>query len=176
MQDTKAARAAVQRATKAILQSKGRQIAENGRDQVPGDVDPSTGFWSDKGKWSKPGHWLLILEEINGVVVASLPTHDSAKKIAGSINAARAIHMGLSTRVLVAVKQDGKYLLHREFEWLILFVFPDLPVNLAANDATSGDTASFNPESGELRMKEKYPQPYVIAQTLQNLRKPAALC
>lgn len=37
--DTKKARQDVQKATKAILESKGRQIAANGRDQEAGAID-----------------------------------------------------------------------------------------------------------------------------------------
>jgi hypothetical protein len=164
MADTKFARQAVQKASKALLESKGRQIAENGRDQLIGEIDATDGFWSDRSKWAKPGRWLLILERKDAnTVVASLPINNNAKRIAGSINAARGIHMGVSTRVVAAIKDGEKYALHGDFEWLLLFVFPDLPT-IPAGKTTSGDTASFDPTTGQLVMKEIYPQPYVAAQ------------
>jgi hypothetical protein len=173
MPETKSARSEIQKATKKILAARGRQIAENGRDPATPDFDEQSGFWADRGKWAKPARWLLLLERTGpDSIVVSLPNNDHAKRIAGGMNTAQKIHMGVSTRVLVAVKEGGKYRLHEDFEWLLLFVFPDIPVNVAQNDATSGDTASFDPSSGELLMKDRYPQPYVIAQLFKVASNP----
>jgi hypothetical protein len=172
--DTKAARQAVQKMTKALLESKNRQVAENGRDQEAGEINPKTGFWTDRNKWSKPGRWLIVFERTApDAVTASLPDHDAAKKIAGSINAARQIHMGLSTRVVAAVKDGDAYALHEDFEWLLLFLFPDLPVSVEKKVATSGDTASFDPATGDLRIKD-LEQPYIAAQLFKIASNPAA--
>jgi hypothetical protein len=155
-----------------FLQNRGLKLNQSGRDTTMEKllnndaIASNTGFWAeDKGLTAKPPRWLIHLDISGPKPVASVPDRHRSGAI-GFANTQGGDSGAFAARIVVLAKVGSSYHLIENWEWQLLFCFPQsLKPGSAAQ--TFDD---FNPATGALTyMNETVPY---ISSALLALNEP----